>query len=152
VTVRTRRPTLVSVAYALWLGFRGRGWGWLLAAAVFALGWATNLHTHFLGARRGSIRLSLLRAAGELLALAGTSALWFKLVVGGGLAGGIAAVMGGPDFFGLALAIAALVIGWYYSKQLGALFYFDRVALRPPVPDDGDPQAPNAGAEPASAA
>jgi hypothetical protein len=130
-------PFMIGLAYSIWLGVRGEGWLWLVSAMLFGVSWRALLLTHFARAHRlaeGSwargFILGIVRSLAGLICLGSTSALWIRLVFGGAVGGIYQSLFVRFDLIGLVLALIALWIGWYFSKTLGALYYFERAPLR----------------------
>ncbi len=123
------QPAALSIAYAVWLGSRGEGWWWLLAAAGLAVGglWGMFLRFRLAEGRDSApvrfVSYSLLYLL-KLVVLVGSASLWFRLVLGGALYGLYHGIFVEFSLWAIALAVVALVVGYYYSKALNTLFHF----------------------------
>src|SRR5205823_12748348 len=110
----------IAILYALWLGFRGQGWWWLVPAIALTIGGFKGLSLRFSAERRAS-RGRILYLA-QLAVLLSIAALWLRLVLVGGLYGLYKAVFVQFNPIDLLLAAVALIIAYHFSKAVNALF------------------------------
>jgi hypothetical protein len=124
------RPTILALAYAVAITVQGSSWLWVPIAFVGGVGaffatskwawveaWATLPKW-----KRWSWVFGLELA--ELVAIGSWAAVWVRLVLMSGLYGFYQSVWPRPDAFGIVSALLSIVLGYFFSKQLNAFFFF----------------------------
>ena len=66
----------------------------------------------------------LLLELGEMAAVACWGTVWLRLVIMSSLYGFYQSLWVRPDWFGSLAALLSLVLGYFFSKQLNAFFFF----------------------------
>jgi hypothetical protein len=127
-------PGMLGLAYAVWLGFRGDGWSWLVGAILGAAGAYCGLLSRFSAAMGRSGMPGFVRAVlsslCSLVFLFGSGALWIRLVFGGVLSGLYRSVLVEFSVLGIVMALIAALVALHYSKGLNTLFFLERAPLR----------------------
>jgi hypothetical protein len=105
-------PTSVSLGYALWLGFRGEGWWWLLPAFAVIFGGFGELGMRFYLANvsNGFKRFIgyMLSAIFGLMFVVGVATMWIRLIFVGVLAGLYHNLFVEFSLWGIALALETI--------------------------------------------
>jgi hypothetical protein len=124
------RPAILTLVYAAAIAVQGASWLWVPIAVLGGVG-------AFFAARKWAwfeawatlpkwkrwawlLRIEL----GELAAVGCWSAIWVRLVIMGGLYGLYQSVWVRLDGFGIFAALLSLVLGYFFSKQFTAFFFF----------------------------
>lgn len=124
------RPTVLSTAYTVAIAAQGAGWLWVPIALLGGVGaflaaskWAWIERWPTLSRLKRWSWLLMLEL-GELAAVGCWGAIWVRLVLMSGLYGLYQSVWVRLDRFGIVAALLSLVIGYFFSKQFNAFFFF----------------------------
>ena len=124
------RPAILAVVYALAIAVQGATWRWVPIALIGGIGaffatskwaWVKAWATLPKWKRWGWF---LLLELGEVAAVVCWGAVWVRLVIMSGLYGFYQSLWARPDWFGSVAASLSLVLGYFFSKQFNAFFFF----------------------------
>jgi hypothetical protein len=123
-------PTALSMAYTIAIAVQGASWVWVPVAllggisAFFAAckwGWVESWPT--LSRTKRLAWIFVIQFA-ELCAVVSWGAVWVRLVIVSGLYGMYQSSWVSFSAFGLVAAAVSLVLGYFFSKQFNAFFFF----------------------------
>lgn len=124
------RPALLTLAYAVAIAVQGASWLWVPIAFVGGVGaffatskWAWVEAWATLPKWKRWLWLGALEL-GEVAAVACWGAVWVRLVILSGLYGLYQSAWTRPEWFGIVAALLSLVLGYFFSKQFNAFFFF----------------------------
>jgi hypothetical protein len=124
------RPAVVTIAYAVAIAVQGAGWLWVPIALLGGVGaflatskWAW-VYTWAALPKWKRWSWNLLIQLGELAAVGCWGAIWVRLVLMSGLYGLYQSAWVRLDRLGIVAALLSLVIGYFFSKQFNAFFFF----------------------------
>jgi hypothetical protein len=124
------RPAVLTLVYAVAIAVQGASWLWVPIALLGGVGafFATSKWTWVeawatLPKWKRWVWLLLLEL-GEVAAIVCWGAIWVRLVIISGLYGLYQSVWVRLDGFGIFAALLSLVLGYFFSKQLNAFFFF----------------------------
>ncbi len=124
------RPAVLTVAYAIAIVVQGANWLWLPIALLGGVG------AFFAASKWGWVKAwatlpkwkrwvwLLLIESGELAAIGCWGAVWVRLVIMSGLYGLYQSAWVSLDRLGILAALLSLVLGYFFSKQFNAFFFF----------------------------
>lgn len=124
------RPAILTLAYAVAIAVQGASWLWVPVALLGGVGaflatsiwaWVETWATLPKWKRWSWI---LLIQLAELAAVGCWGAIWVRLVFMSSLYGLYQSVWVRLDRFGIVAALLSLVIGYFFSKQFNAFFFF----------------------------
>lgn len=124
------RPAILGVVYAVAIAVQGANWLWVAIALMGGIGaffatskWAWVEAWTTLPKWKRWVWLLLLEL-GEVAAVVGWGAIWVRLVIVSGLYGFYQSLWVRPDWFGSVAALLSMVLGYFFSKQFNAFFFF----------------------------
>jgi hypothetical protein len=123
-------PALLALAYTVAIAVQGANWRWVPVALLAAGGGLLAMLVPFWVDIYAKIPkwkrwgLLLLFQLGEAIAVICWSAVWVRLVIISSLYGLYQSVWVRLDRFGIFAALLSLVLGYFFSKQLNAFFFF----------------------------
>ena len=124
------RPAVLTIAYAVAIAVQGASWLWVPIAVLGGVGaffaawkwaWAEAWATLPKWKRWAWL---LLIELGEFAAVGCWGVVWVRLVITSGLYGFYQSVWARLDGFGIFSALLSLVLGYFFSKQFNAFFFF----------------------------
>ena len=124
------RPALLTLAYAVAIAVQGASWLWVPIAIVGGVGaffatskWAWVEAWATLPKWKRWLWLYSMQLA-EMAAVACWGAVWVRLVILSGLYGLYQSAWARPEWFGIVAALLSLVLGYFFSNQFNAFFFF----------------------------
>ncbi len=124
------RPAVLALAYAVAIAVQGASWLWVPIAVLGGVGaffaawkWAWAEAWATLPKWKRWAWLAVIEF-GEFAAVGCWGAVWVRLVIMSGLYGLYQSVWVRLDGFGIFSALLSLVLGYFFSKQFNAFFFF----------------------------
>jgi hypothetical protein len=124
-------PVFLSLVYVVAIALQGASWLWVpiallggLAALITPIlkwNWFEAWATLSKWSRWGGLLLVLL---GEAAVVVCWGAVWVRLVIISGLYGLYQSIVVRLDGFGIFAALLSLVLGYFFSKEFNAFFFF----------------------------
>jgi hypothetical protein len=124
------RPAVLTLAYTVAIAVQGASWLWAPIALLGGVGaflaawnWTWDKAWPTLPKWKRWVWLLLIEF-GQLAAVGCWGAIWVRLVIISGLYGLYQSVWVRLDGFGIFAALLSLVLGYFFSKQFNAFFFF----------------------------
>jgi hypothetical protein len=117
------RPTVVTLVYTVWLGFRSESWLWTVNIALIPLAAGGVLAWRYeVGVPRNFLK-RLVYVLLEIVAIGSLTIVTLKLAFLSGF-WGLFQSIGKTDWLGIMLALAAIFLGYHMAKYTNRIFFF----------------------------